>query len=233
MIEINLIPDVKQEFIQAQRVRAQVISWSIVAGVVALGVVAALAIYVFGVQLVRSAYDDGVIKKTYNQIAQNPDLSKNLTIQNQLSVIDGLHDNVPAMSRLFAALDAVNPPAPNNIDADDVQVDTQAGTVVVQAQSAGGYQALETYKKTLTNAEVRYTEDGDTQTTPLATDISIDNVSYGHDSSGTNLVSFTATFTYAPELFKNSVSNVSVQITGTGDATDSHLGIPNVNGGTQ
>lgn len=233
MIEINLIPDVKQEFIRAQRMRAQVISWSIVAGVIAVGVVAALAIYVFGVQWARSAYDDKVIKTTYNQLAQNPDLSKNLTIQNQLASIESLHDSVPATSRLFSALDAVNPPAPNTIDSNDVLLDTSAGTVTLQAQSAGGYQALETYKKTLTNAQVQYTQNGSTQTAPLATDISIDNVSYGQDSSGNNIVTFTATFTYAPELLDITLTNVSIKITGTGNATDSYLGIPNVNGGTQ
>ena len=232
MIEINLIPDVKQEFIQAQRMRAQVISWSIVASVVALGLVAALALYVFGVQTVRSAHDDSVIKKTYNQIAQNPDLSKNLTIQNQLATIDSLHDQVPVTSRIFIAL-AANPPAPNNIDATDIQLDTQADTVTIQGQSAGGYQALETYKKTLTNAQVQYTQDGSKQTTPLATDISISNVGYGQDSSGANIVTFTITFTYAQELLDSTLTNMSIKISGEGNATDSYLGIPDANGGTQ
>lgn len=40
MIEINLVPDVKQELIKAQRVRATVISFSIAIGLVSVAVVA-------------------------------------------------------------------------------------------------------------------------------------------------------------------------------------------------
>ena len=133
---------------------------------------------------------------------------------------------MPATSRLFSALDAVNPPAPNSIDANDIQVDTGAGTVTVQAQSVGGYQALETYKKTLTNAQIKYSQNGSDQTVPLATDISIDNVSYGQDSSGKNIVTFTATFTYAPELLSPTVVAPTFKLSVDGNVTDSYLGIP-------
>ena len=60
MIEINLIPDVKQELLRAQKGRAVVISASIFASVIAVGVVALLLVYIFGVQGVRKAGRRGV-----------------------------------------------------------------------------------------------------------------------------------------------------------------------------
>ena len=57
MIEINLIPDVKQELLRAQKGRAVVISASIFASVIAVGVVALLLVYIFGVQGVRGCYE--------------------------------------------------------------------------------------------------------------------------------------------------------------------------------
>ena len=53
MIEINLVPDVKQELIRAQRVRTGVISMSILVGLAALGIVALLLIWVFAIQAAR------------------------------------------------------------------------------------------------------------------------------------------------------------------------------------
>ena len=93
MIEINLIPDVKQELIRAERVRSVVISVSIVVGLAAMAIVAILAVYVFGVQAVRSGLDDQAIKDGGAKLAKVEDLSKILTIQNQLNKISAL--NVP------------------------------------------------------------------------------------------------------------------------------------------
>mgnify|MGYP001584056236 FL=1 len=58
MIELNLVPDVKQEFIRAKRIRNVVISTVILVGIVSIGVVVLLALYLFGVQTVRSNLAD-------------------------------------------------------------------------------------------------------------------------------------------------------------------------------
>ena len=44
MIEINLVPDIKQEFLKTQRQRNRVISYSILAGIIAVGVVIITAV---------------------------------------------------------------------------------------------------------------------------------------------------------------------------------------------
>ena len=62
MIEINLVPDVKQELLRAQRARTGVISLAITVSVIAVGTVVLLAMWVFGVQTVRSLASDQAIK---------------------------------------------------------------------------------------------------------------------------------------------------------------------------
>ena len=62
MLEINLIPDVKQELIRAERVRSIVISMTILVGVIAIGLVLLLSLWVFGVQTARGALTDKAIK---------------------------------------------------------------------------------------------------------------------------------------------------------------------------
>lgn len=52
MIEINLIPDVKQEFLRAQRMRNAAVSFSIMIGIIAAGIVGFLAL-LLGAQLVH------------------------------------------------------------------------------------------------------------------------------------------------------------------------------------
>lgn len=231
MIEINLVPDVKQEFIRAQRVRAQVISASISIGVIAIGVVVVLSIYVFGVQFGRSVYADGQIQSKYKTLSQTTDLSKLLTVQNQLTKINELYSAAPVTSRLFDTLASIIPPEPNNIQISDLTVDNDTSTFNFTGVAPGGYAALETFKKTLQNSTVEYTapasgQTGQANSVPVASDISISDVHYGLDANNNRVLTFSMTFTFAQQLFDNSLNNVHIVIKDTGNNTDSYVGIP-------
>lgn len=225
MIEINLIPDVKQELIKAQRVRSVVISFSILSGIIALGIVVVLSVYVFGVQTVRSALDDDAIKKGAEELASVEDLSKVLTIQNQLSKIDELNNQKKINSRVFEVLAAVIPPEPNNIQISNLDIDATTSVLAIEGQTAG-YDSLEVFKKTIDGAVIEFKADGETQRVELASNISTSDVSFGEDSTGAKVLRFTLSFTYPVELFSPTVPGVVVKLTNAGNVTDSYLGIP-------
>lgn len=225
MIEINLIPDVKLELLKARRTRALVISTSIVVSIVVGGIVLALALYVFGVQTVRSAYLDGQITQQNDQFSKVEDLSKVLTIQNQLSVMSDLNAQKNMNSRLFDVLAAVIPPAPNSVQLSQVTVDAETETIRLEGQTAS-YESMEVFKKTLDSAIVTYTEADETLTVPLASNVNTTDISYGKDSQGQRVVRFTVTFTYPEELFSPTIPGVTIRLSIDGNVTDSYLGIP-------
>lgn len=225
MIEINLVPDVKQELIKAERVRSVVISTSILAGIIALGIVGVLAAYVFGVQSVRSALDDDAIKKGGAQLASVEDLSKVLTIQNQLSKISELNSQKKIDSRIFEVLLAVIPPAPNDIQVSSLLIDAANSRISLEGQTPT-YDTLEVFKKTIDGAVITYKLDGEDQQTKLASEISTTDVSFGEDSTGAKVLRFTLSFVYPEELFSPKVPAVVVKLTNQGNVTDSYLGLP-------
>lgn len=246
MIEINLVPDVKQELIRAQRMRATVISSAIITSIVAVGLVALLLIYVYAVQLGRGAYLDGQIKNKAAELAQVEDLSEMVTIQNQLGLISTLNNDKNITSRLFDMLSAVLPPAPNTVQVSQIDVNADDGTIRLEGQTRG-YDSMEVFKKTLSSAVVEYTQadtgevqksDGEGSTgtdeevpanddlTFLATDVNTSDVSYGEDTEGNKVLRFVVSFTYAPELFSSTVETVSIRLSINGNVTDSYLGLP-------
>lgn len=226
MIEINLIPDVKQELIRARMIRSAVISGAIVTTIIAAAVVVILSVYVFGVQTVRGAVADDAIKKGSTQLAGVEDLSKILTIQNQLTKINMLNNDKTVDSRVFELLQAVIPPAPNDVHVSSLVVDADAQSVTFEGQTPT-YPSLEAFKKTIAAANIRYTDSSKTQqTVPLASDLSISNISYGEDSTGTKVLRFTVSFTYATELFSPTAINPTIVLVNGGNVTDSYLGIP-------
>jgi Tfp pilus assembly protein PilN len=227
MIEINLVPDIKQELLRAQIIRARVIFGSVAIGIVSVAVVILLVIYVFTFQTVRSGLADASIEQGSDKLAAVTDLTKTLTIQNQLTKISVLNSDKKIDSRIFDVLNAIIPPSPNNIQISNLAINSSLELITIDGQAANSYAAVEIFKKTIEGAVLRYTDLNDApQEVPLASDISTSNTSYGEDTTGAKVLRFTLSFVYAPELFSPASKGVSVAITIDGNVTDSYLGVP-------
>ena len=237
MIEINLIPDVKLELIRTQRVRGRVISASILTTFIALGAVAVLLIYIYAVQGVRTAYLDSQIKEKGASLAQVEDLSKVLTIQNQLASITEFNGQKNMSSRVFDVVAAITPTGNNAVSfsrivvgptLSEAGVDTdasQGGTIQLEGQTSG-FDSMEVFKKTIENTLVQYTQDGEVETIPLTSLVNAGEISYGEDAEGKKVLRFNLSFDYPAELFASSSSSLSYKRNVNGNVTDSYLGIP-------
>jgi len=227
MIEINLVPDIKQELLRAQSIRAKVIAGSIFIGVASIAVVVLLVIYVFTVQTIRSGLADASIKQGNDKLMAVTDLTKTLTIQNQLTKISDLNSSKKVNSRIFDLLNAVIPPVPNDILVSNLAIDSSSSLITIDGQATNSYAAVEVFKKTIEGATLKYTDDnGKSQAITLASQISTSDTSYGEDATGAKVLRFTLSFVYAAELFAPSSKNISIAITIDGNVTDSFLGVP-------
>lgn len=226
MIEINLVPDVKQELLHAQRVRTTVISISVVVGIAAVGLVVLLAMWVYVVQAGRGYFADKAITDKSKALSQVPDINNTLTIQNQLSKLSSMHNDKKIDSRIFDVLQTVNPPAPNDIRVTNLQIDATKSTVTIQGQASNGYAALEVFKKTLAATNLQYTKDGQPVTVPLVSSLNDADRSYGEDANGAKVLRFTISFVYPAELFAATIPTLTIQAPSSTNATDSFRGIP-------
>lgn len=227
MIELNLVPDVKQELLKAQRVRNTVISMSIIAGIAAVGIVVLLTFYLFGVQTVRGTLADNAIKERTAELAKIDDLSNTLTVQNQLSKLSVMHDTKNIDSRIFSILTAINPPSPNTIVISSAKLDAENKLVTIDGQAANGYEAAELFKKTILSTKMSYKDiDGARQNTPLTQEVLTSDTSYGEDASGRKVLRFTMSFTYPLELFARSSREAVIERPDRQNVTDSYLRIP-------
>jgi Tfp pilus assembly protein PilN len=226
MIEINLVPDVKQELIKAQRVRASVISMAILVGIAAVGIVVVLAIWVFAIQTARGVLSDNTIKSESQKLSSVQDVSNTLTIQNQLSKLPDMHNDKSIDSRIFDILTTINPPDPNNVAITNLSLDSTTTTIKIEAQAVNGYPALDVFKKTINATALQFTQDGEKQSVPLATGISDSDRSYGEDATGAKVLRFTLTFTYPGQLFAKTAQNATIVAPNRTNATDSFQGVP-------
>lgn len=226
MIEINLIPDVKQDLIKAKRIRSMVVSGAIIVGIVSVGIVVLLAVYSFGIQKLRSTLADSAIDKNSSELKKVPDLAKMLTIQSQLTHITELHDQKNINSRVFGLLTAINPAKPNQVVFSQVKVDSENGTINIDGQASNGFVAADVLKKTIQGTTLSYKNGGESKTEPLTDNVSISNLSYGEDSSGAKVLRFTMDFTYNKALFATSSEDAIITRPDRQNATDSFKYLP-------
>lgn len=226
MIEINLIPDVKREFIHAQKMRNVAIATSILIGAIAAGVVIVLGL-LLGAQALHESIARGQVKDQFKQLQSIDNIDNVLTIQNQLSKISSINDKKTIDSRLFDVLAAISPSAPNDIKISNVQLNPADKMLTIEGSAANGFAATETFRKTILNTKLESMADGQTTTVPLSEEVTMGETSYGEGADGSKVLRFTLSFVYPDGLFDNTLKSLRI-ITPTSaiDVTDSRTRVP-------
>ncbi|HSX07993.1 MAG TPA: hypothetical protein VLG11_03820 [Candidatus Saccharimonadales bacterium] len=109
MVQFNLLPDVKLQYLRARRQEQLVILISTAAIIAGVAVVVLLLGVVYGVQRKNLSDLNKDIKTNSQQLQSTQDLNKILTIQNQLNALTGLHDKKAVVTRLGGFLSQLTP----------------------------------------------------------------------------------------------------------------------------
>ena len=172
MIQINLIPDVKQELLRAQAQRNIVISAAILLSIAAGVIVVLVASFVFGAQQFTMSRTNEAIDKQYQTLSEVEDLDRLLTIQNQLKKVSELNENKNVASRVYGMLNVIVPTdTQHEVTISSMTVDPTPGEegavtpdetsavgarIVLEGQTTGGYASLEVFEKTIAAAVIEY-----------------------------------------------------------------------------
>lgn len=200
MIQLNLLPDVKLEYIKARRTKRLVmLAATIVTGAsVAILVLLFIATNVLQRQHMNNLKTD--IEEKSQKLAEEEDLNKILTVQNQLNVLDDLHAQKPAASRLGNYLGRV---VPTTVSIAKLEADFTAHTMTFEG-SANSLSAVNQFIDTL-----KFT----TFTAGNDTDDAFSNVVLANfqrtDSSqggGEDPVTYQITLSFNPTIFDNTRS---------------------------
>lgn len=191
MIQFNLLPDVKLEYVKAQRTKRLVMSFAVIATVSSFVLFLLLFIAVHGVQKKGMGDLDSDIKKYSNELKAIPDLDKILTIQNQVGSLDGLHDNKVVASRIFGL---VQQTTPADVTISDYGIDFTADTMTISG-GAPSLDKVNTYVDTLKFAT--FTKDGASDAKAFS---NVVLSQFGRSDVGTT---YSVTLSYDPALFSS------------------------------
>jgi len=200
MIQFNLLPDVKLNFIKAQRTKHITITVSILCSIIAVAILVILLVIVDGLQK-KSLNDLNKDTAKYSaQITNTPQLNKVLTIQNQLGSLPTLDSQKPAIGRLFNYLSQTTP---QKASIDQITVDLTQNTWAISG-TADSYttinQFVDTYKFTTYKTS-----------TSSANANAFTGVVLGSFGKSNDTVSYEITLSFAPDIFKAS-QNITMNV---------------------
>lgn len=189
MIQFNLLPSVKLEYVQARRNKRVTVLIALLVGGVALAI---LIILFFAVQVAQKKYSNDLskdIKKESTKLVANADLDKILTIQNQLNNLPALHDKKPVATQLFPYLKQVTPA---KVSIANIVVDFDAQTISITG-ATDSIGTVNTFVDTL--KFTTYTADGGSATNAFSA-VVLSN--FGRDDKG---ASYQITLKFDPVIF--------------------------------
>lgn len=197
MIQLNLLPDVKMEYIKAQRTRGLVLSSAVI---IALGSIALLVLLLIVGGLQKKHINDLTkdIKSDTATLQKEPEVIKTLTVQNQLKSLTALHEQKPAASNLLTYLNEVTP---TQVDISSFSLDfaTQTMTISGTAESLG---AVNKYVDTLKFTKFTVEDDGDrSESQPAFKDVVLGSFGVSGSSGKGKSTSYSITLVYDPIIF--------------------------------
>lgn len=206
MIQFNLLPDVKLQYIKTQRTKRTVITIAIISSIVALAIFAFLfvSVRVFQKIALDNASDDA--KKLSSQLTGVEDLNKILTVQNQLSSVNSLHDQKVDAKRIP---EFFNQLTPTQATISSLTVDYDAGTMNIIGQAP----TLDIVNKFVDTLKfTTYQVDGGDEKPRAFNDVVLSTFGRSDEQA-----TYVMTLSFAPEIFKkeNKVTLVVPAVTTT------------------
>jgi Tfp pilus assembly protein PilN len=192
MIQFNLLPDVKQEYIKTQRLKRLVIGVSMALSALVVVVFMALIFTVYVVQKGSINNINHEIQTSSNTLKSTPNLTTILTVQSQLTSLSSLDSQSPAASRLFGYLSQL---VPTSATISDLQIDFTQNTMTI----TGNAPSLAVVNNFVDNLKyTAYTISGETGSHSAFSSVIL--AGFGINSTTAN---YTINLNFDPTIFNN------------------------------
>ena len=196
MIQLNLLPDVKLEYIKAQKLRSLVMSVSFIVTAAAVVILILMLLFDFAQKAHISSLKSSITSYS-NTLKDKPNINTILTVQNQLKSLGSLYSARPAAARLFDTY--LNEVTPEAVSLNQLAIDFTQNTMVL----TGTADSLTTVNQFVDTLKLTtYSEQSSKDSLPAFTNVVLS--SFGVDSQAqkaNQAASFTINLNFDPTIF--------------------------------
>lgn len=203
MIQFNLLPDVKIDYIKAKRSKQKVMTIATLVAGASFAIFLLLFVTVNVLQKNHSKNLSADIKTQSQKLKDISELDKILTVQNQLTKLPELHDGKPILSRMKDYLPLVTPAS---VSYSSIDIDTAANTMTFTG-SADSIKTINQFVDTLKFTKYVVGESSD-QTNAFSNVVLVSFSKTDDKNKGAN---YSITLKYDPAIFSTK-SEVKLQV---------------------
>lgn len=194
MIQFNLLPDVKVQYIKTQRTKRMVLFTSLIVAAISL----LILFMTFSYNVAQKKHLSNLnkdIKSIRTELESNKELTKMLSVQNQLNSLPSLYAGRPAADRLPKYMEQTTP---SNVYITKMNIDFSTSTMSISG-TAASLSAVNTYIDTLKYTKFK-TEPNGNESLNAYKDVVMSK--FGNDKGKTT---YTLTLGFDPKIYDNSV----------------------------
>lgn len=204
MIQFNLLPDVKLEFVKTTRIKRLVMTVSAIIALVAAGIAVILFLFVIGYQKNHISSQNSKITSEISSLKSTSNLSQMLTVQNQLNTIPKIDDAKPNVTQLPNYIGQLTPPKAT-ISTFNLEF-TPNDTITFTGQA----DSLATVQQFVDNIKAATFTVGSASKQAAFTDVVLSNFGYSTIDGAT----YTITANFNPDIF-SSTGTVNLNVPNT------------------
>lgn len=208
MIRVNLLPDVKQEYLKAEQTKHTVL---VAAILTSISVVAIAILFFTYVQVIQPTIQKAIqkdIDKGLSEIKQKQNAQRMVTVQGVLEQIPAIKDKQQVTSRTFTYLNQFTPRA---VTYNKVSLNLETNTVILSGSTVA-YETANVLANNLKSAKFTYTRADAQQSTSPFSGVTFNNLGKSESDQNGMPVSFEITFQFDPILFDRSISKPVIKV---------------------
>lgn len=195
MVQFNLLPDVKLEYVRARRTKRVVMAFAGLLTAAALTIFILLLLFVDVAQKKNLSNLDKDIKTYSSQLKNTADLNQILTVQNQLNSLPTLDNQKPATARLFGYIKQLTP---TNAFINKLDMDYTQDTMTISG-TADSIDTINTFVDTLKFTTYNAQASDGTKTTAKA----FSNVVLSSFNRDNSQATYAISLNFDPVIFDN------------------------------
>lgn len=208
MIQVNLLPDVKQQYLRAQQTKYLVVVGSVFLSLIFLVVLGLLFLYVQLVQPRHRANIQQDIDAGISTLKEKENSVKIVTVQGVLEQIPALQDKKLITSSVFTYLSDFTP---KSVNYSEIRIDTTTNIMTLSGQADTLEQTNE-LANNLKSANFSYTQNDAQQDVQPFAKVVFTSLGKAEQTTGGKDVSFQLTFTFNPVMFDQSIKNPKLSV---------------------
>ena len=216
MIQFNLLPDVKLEFVKANRLKHAVSVISIIAAAVALGIMAILILTVDVIQKSHLNDLNSQIVTITGQLRGTSNLNQVLTVQSQVNALPALNANKPVTTRLLGPTGYMAALTPANATISQINIDFNTNVISI----TGSADSLATVNQFVDTMKLSSYQTSSSQTSKNAfSNVVLSTFAFTSTSGAT----YTISATFDPALFSSASNTVTLNVPSSNSSRSSSI----------